>query len=132
MFVIAWMAGILYLPRLFVYHVKHGQPKETHEMFLVMERRLVNIIVIPACVGTVITGAGLLCVPAAVNWLKWTVYMKQFFVLLLLILQAFFLRCGKRFKQRKNAYSEKFFRAMNEVPFILAIFIVFLVVLKPF
>lgn len=129
--VIAWMAGILYLPRLFVYHVKHKGNADIVSLFLLMERRLVAFIIWPAMTSTVLTGAALLHIPQAVDWSKGTVYVKLFFVGLLLGLQHFFLRCKKNLERGQNRYSEKFFRFANEVPFVLAIIITFLVVLKP-
>lgn len=132
LFVIAWMAGIMYLPRLFVYHKMHEKNKALYDVFLVMERRLINIIIYPSLAGTIITGGLLLSLPEAANLAKWTPWVKMFFAGLLLALQVFYILCWWDFLRHKNRYSEVFFRASNEVPFLLAIVIVFLVVLKPF
>lgn len=132
LFVIAWMAGIMYLPRLFAYHKKHERNEETYAMFLVMERRLVNIIIIPSMIGTLLTGLALFLTPGVVNWKTWTPYVKFCLVCLLALLQFFLFSCRKDFLNRRNQRSEVFFRSINEVPFVLAILIVFLVVLKPF
>ncbi|WP_031934257.1 CopD family protein [Candidatus Hepatobacter penaei] len=132
LFVIAWMAGIMYLPRLFAYHKKHEDNRDIYAMFLTMERRLIAIIIIPSMVGTLITGGLLFLIPQAVNFSVWTPYVKLFFVGLLLAAQLFFLRCWQDFRHHQNKRSEVFFRASNEVPFLLAIVIVLLVVLKPF
>ena len=132
LFVIAWMAGIMYLPRLFVYHKMHEHNKDLYALFLLMERRLIQMIIYPSIVGTMVTGGLLLLLPQAADLTKWTPYVKFFFVLLLMGLQVFFVFCWKGFRMHRNKHSERFFRISNEIPFILAIFIVFLVVLKPF
>jgi len=131
LFVIAWMAGILYLPRLFVYHEENKDSKRIYDMFLVMEKRLITLIILPSIIGTFLSGIVLLHMPCAVNWQRGSIYVKLFLVLILTLLQHIFIRYWRNFQKGKNKKSSVFYRIMNEIPFILAIGIVFLVVMKP-
>lgn len=130
--VIAWMAGLLYLPRLFVYHKENEKDKGMYRVFLTMEERLIKMIMIPAFCSSLLTGTLLLHMPRAVNWSTKTPYCKLSLVFLLFCLQVFFYRCWKNFQHKRNKYSSVFFRTINEVPFLIAIGIVFLAVMKPF
>jgi putative membrane protein len=128
--IIAWMAGMLYLPRLFVYHCEAEPGSRQSETFKVMERRLLKAIINPAMI--VSWGLGL--------WLAWTggwyaSYWLQAKVVLALVLSAshgFFVRWVRDFAADQNRHSQKFYRIINEVPTILMIAIVILVVVKPF
>jgi putative membrane protein len=128
--IIAWMAGMLYLPRLFVYHCEAEPGSRQSETFKVMERRLLKAIINPAMI--VSWGLGL--------WLAWTggwyaSYWLQAKVILALGLSAlhgFFVRWVRDFASDQNRHSQKFYRIINEVPTILMIAIVILVVVKPF
>jgi protoporphyrinogen IX oxidase len=128
--IIAWMAGLLYLPRLFVYHAASKVGSEQSETFKVMERRLLKAIINPAMI--VSWGLGL--------WLAWTggwyaSYWLQAKVVLALALSAlhgFFVRWVRDFAADQNQHSQKFYRIINEVPTILMIAMVILVVVKPF
>ena len=126
--VISWMAGLLYLPRIFVYHSEKNITKETSEIFKTMERRLYRYIMIPAAILTWLSGLGMLRYFSFDIWL----IIKIFFVLLLTIFHFF---CGvwlNKFALDQNIHSSKFFRMRNEIPTVLLIVIVLLVVFKPF
>jgi putative membrane protein len=128
--VIAWMAGMLYLPRLFVYHCDAEIGSKQSGTFKVMERRLLKAIINPAMVVTWLAGLYLAVVGHwfAAGWL----HGKLLLVLLLSGVHGFFARCVKDFAADRNARSQKFYRYINEVPTVLMIGIVVLVVVKPF
>ena len=128
--VIAWMAGMLYLPRLFVYHCEAEIGSKQSETFKVMERRLLKGIINPAMIVVWIAGPYLAW---SGHWLSapW-LYGKLFLVLLLSGVHGFFARCVKDFAVDSNQHSQKFYRIINEVPTLLMIGIVILVVVKPF
>lgn len=130
---IAWMAGLLYLPRLFVYHTQATPGSETSETFKVMERRLLKIIMNPAMIATWLLG--LLMFYAAywdsfetVPWL----HVKLLLVVLLTGVHHILGRHVKTFAADKNEKSTKYFRILNEVPTIIMIAVVLLAVMKPF
>ena len=118
--VISWMAGMLYLPRLFVYHCEAEPGSKQSETFKVMERRLLKAIINPAMIVTWLAGLYL--------WL----HGKLALVIILSGVHGFFSRCVRDFAAGRNARSQKFYRIINEVPTVLMIFIVILVVVKPF
>jgi len=128
--VISWMAGMLYLPRLFVYHAGVQPKSEASELFKTMERRLLRFIMTPA----------LLVVVASGLWLAWRegffaapwLHAKLALVLLLLGLHGFLARQTRAFAQDRNTRSPRFLRLINEVPAVLMTLIVVLVVIKPF
>ena len=133
--VIAWMAGMLYLPRLFVYHCAAGTGSIQSETFKVMERRLLRAIVNPAMIATWLLGLWLAWYGPdshhgwfASGWLQ----AKLALVVILSGLHGLFARWVKDFGADRNRHSEKFYRIINEVPTVLMIGIVILVVLKPF
>ena len=126
--VIAWMAGLLYLPRIFVYHADPKINKETSSTFKTMERKLYLFIMTPAAILTWLTGISLIHYFDLETWL----ILKILFVLALSI---FHLYCGKwmkLFAKDLNTNTAKFFRVYNEVPTVLMILIVIFVVFKPF
>jgi protoporphyrinogen IX oxidase len=129
--VIAWMAGMLYLPRLFVYHCEAEAGSRQSETFKVMERRLLKAIINPAMVVTWLAGLYLVW---AGHWLvqSWWIYAKLVLVLILSGVHGLFARWVKDFAADRNRRSQKFYRVINEVPTILMIGIVILVVVKPF
>lgn len=130
--VVCWMAGLFYLPRLFVYHTKTKAQSEASLMFQTMERKLARIIMLPSLVMTWGTGVALLCVPGMwVSPMGW-IHLKFFLVILLSGFHGFLIRCLKDFARDQNRHSEGFFRIINEAPIFFLILIVFLVVLKPF
>ena len=128
--VIAWMAGMLYLPRLFVYHCEAEAGSRQSETFKTMERRLLKVIINPAMIVTWLAGlylawAGHLF---SAGWLD----AKLVLVLILSGIHGFFSRWVRDFAAERNQHSQKFYRIINEVPTILMILIVILVVVKPF
>ena len=125
--VIAWMAALFYLPRLFVYHAKHNDEKLLSSVFKVMESRLYGVIANPAMIVVWLSGIYLVYVQGNQFWLN----LKIFFVFLMTIYHFFLFYALKRFKDDLNDYSERFFRIINEVPTVLVIIIVGLVVFKP-
>jgi len=128
--VISWMAGLLYLPRLFVYHCQAAKGSETSELFKVMERRLMHAITIPA--AAVAWTMGLLMVSeiglAGQGWL----HAKLLLVIGMTAVTVFFERCRIAFKYDRNTRSQRYYRIANEVPTLLMIGIVILVITKPF
>ncbi len=128
-FVIAWMCGLFYLPRLFVYHTKAQIGSELDLTLQIMERKLLKIIMNPAMILSFIFGFWLIhLIGFSGGWL----HLKTTLVLALAGFHGFLSKCRKDFAAGKNKHSEKFYRIINEVPTILMIAIVFLVILKPF
>ena len=126
--IIAWMVGLLYLPRLFVNHANSEITKETAETFKLMEGKLYRIIMFPSFIVTWISGISLIHYVGIDTWLL----LKILFVVLLSGYHFFCLKCLNDFKNDKNKYSTKFFRITNEAPAIILIFILILVVFQPF
>jgi len=129
--VIAWMAGMLYLPRLLVYHAVTAPGSQQSETFKVMERRLLRAIINPAMIATWLFGLGLAFDQGWFRPLHW-LDAKLTLVLALSAAHGFFARWVKAFAADRRPYSQRFFRIINELPTILMIGIVLLVVLKPF
>jgi putative membrane protein len=128
--VIAWMAGMLYLPRLFVYHCEAEAGSKQSETFKVMERRLLKAIINPAMIVTWLAGVYLAW---AGHFLSASWFHGKFLLVLLLSgVHGFFSLWVKDFAADRNARSQKFYRFINEVPTILMIGIVVLVIVKPF
>ena len=126
--IIAWMASLLYLPRLSVNHANPQIIKETSETFKLMERKLYKIIMFPSFIVTWISGFSMTHYVGIDTWL----FLKLFFVILLSAYHFFCLKCLNDFKNDKNKFSTKFFRITNEVPAVILIFILILVVFQPF
>jgi len=128
--VIAWMAGMLYLPRLFVYHCDAEVGSKQSETFKLMEHRLLKAIIDPAMAVTWLAG---LYLAWAGHWFSagW-LHGKLAMVIVMSAMHGFFARCVKDFAADRNTRSQKFYRLVNEVPTALMIGIVILVVLKPF
>lgn len=127
--VIAWMAGLLYLPRLFVYHSQVG-PGAQSETFKTMERRLLSIIMAPAMIVTWAAGLALIWLGEwhGSGWL----HAKLALVTGLTVVHFYFGVAARRFARDENRRPARFFRMFNEIPTILMIAIVILVVVKPF
>ena len=129
--VISWMAGLLYLPRIFVYHVENLKDESTSLIFKVMEKKLYFYIMTPAMILTwtfglfLISSLGLEVLSA--TWVK----LKLLLVVLLTLYHFYLSKLLSDFKLDQNTKSSKFFRIINEVPTILLILIVFIVVFKP-
>ena len=129
--IVSWMAGLLYLPRIFVYHVENFEKNETIEIFKVMERKLYFYIMYPAMVLSWIFGLILLSINGFSSfnllWLKF----KFFFVIVLTAYHLYLGKCLNDLKNDNNQKSSKFYRIINEIPTILLILIVFIIIFKP-
>lgn len=128
--IIAWMAGLLYLPRLFVYHVAAPKGSPQSETFKIMERRLLKAIMNPAMIVSFVTGIWFAYLTG--YWQSPWLQIKFVLVLGLAGLHGYFARCVRHFAADENPHSGVFFRVMNEVPTLLMILIVILAVVKPF
>jgi protoporphyrinogen IX oxidase len=128
--VIAWMAGMLYLPRLFVYHTAAAKGSETSETLKVMERRLLRAIVNPSMILVFLTGFTLVYLTG--DWRDGWWQAKFILVLGLAGLHGYFARCVRTFAEDANKRPAGFYRILNEAPTILMILIVVLAVVKPF
>ena len=132
--VISWMAGLLYLPRIFVYHsegVRDNKSEDLISTFKVMERRLFVYIMNPAMIVSWIFGVLLIHTIGIENISFLWVQLKLLFVFILTIFHLFLFQCLRKFSENSNSHSSKFYRFINEVPTILLIFIIFIVVFKP-
>ncbi len=128
--VIAWMAGMMYLPRLFIYHLQSERGGEAERYFVTMERRLLRGIINPSMGAVWVLGILMLIAnPGTVStgWFG----VKFALVLALSGVHGFYAAARKQFEAGERPRSEKFWRIMNEVPFLMLIVIVFMVILKP-
>lgn len=130
--VIAWMAGLLYLPRLFVYHSTTQVESEVSNYFLTMERKLLRFIMLPSMFLTFLSGGLLVLIIGGTSGSEGWMHAKLVLVLLLSLMHGLMVRWHKEFVANKRCHSEVFFRVVNEVPTVLMIFIVILVIVKPF
>jgi putative membrane protein len=128
--IISWMAGMLYLPRLFIYHCAAKPGSEQSETFKVMERRLLRIIINPAMVASWVFGLWL-AFDGRLYTSGWF-HAKLVLVLAMSTIHGFFVRWVREFDLDQNRHDQKFYRIINEVPTALMIGIVVLVVVKPF
>jgi len=129
--VISWMAGLLYLPRIFVYHVENLEKKETTEIFEVMEKRLYFYIMRPAMILSWLFGIILIYINGIEIFSQLWMHIKLGLVVLLTIYHEYLGVCLKSLKSNNNTKTSKFFRIINEVPTIILIFIIFIVIFKP-
>ena len=131
--VISWMAGMFYLPRLFVYHAERGAVgTELHETFVVMERKLLKLIMNPAMIATWIFGLLLVLTPGVIDWgLVWP-WVKLAAVLAMSGMHGWLGARRKEFAAGVNTRSGRSYRLANEVPTLLMLIIVVAVVVKPF
>ncbi len=132
MSIIAWMAGMLYLPRLFVYHADAGKGSELSETLKVMERRLLRAIINPAMIAAFVFGTMLLLTPGVVDWAMRWIYVKLLLVAGLTVLHYLIARWRKTFERDENVRAARFYRFANEAPALLMIGIVVLAVTKTF
>jgi putative membrane protein len=130
-FVITWMAGMFYLPRLFAYHTEVKVGSEEDKRFQTMERRLMRIIINPSMILTIFFGLILIHIYGLANLGPWF-HIKALLVIIMIALHIFFSIWRKNFEKGKNKLSRNFYRIVNEAPPILMIIIVILVVVKPF
>ena len=128
--IIAWMAGMLYLPRLFVYHVDAEPGSKQSETFKIMERRLLKAIINPSMIAAWVFGLWL-AYDSGFYTQGWF-HAKFALVLLMSGVHGYLSRCVKTFARDENTRSAKFYRMLNEVPTVLMIVIVILVIVKPF
>ncbi len=128
--VIAWMAGMLYLPRLFIYHCAAEPGSIQSETFKVMERRLLRAIINPAMVLAWVLGLALVMNLGA--WSEPWMHAKFAAAFGLSTIHGFFSRWRRHFESDENRHSARFYRYMNEIPTVLMISIVLLVVFRPF
>ena len=129
--VISWMAGLLYLPRIFVYHAETVNNKDKYDTFLVMERRLLIYIMNPSMILSWIFGLLLIHSIGIKSFGELWMIIKIILVLALTFYHFYLFNCHKSFFQNTNSHSPKFYRFINEVPTVLLIFIIFIVVFKP-
>ena len=132
--VISWMAVLLYLPRIFVYHsdaVKNKKSDDLMSTFKIMERRLFVYIMNPAMIVSWIFGVLLIHIIGIENVSFLWVQLKLIFVFILTIYHFFLFQCLRKFADNINSYTSKFYRAINEIPTILLIGIIFVVIFKP-
>ena len=132
--VISWMAGLLYLQRIFVYHseaVQNNKSQDLIETFKVMERRLLVYIMNPAMIVSWIFGILLIHTIGMDNFGSIWLQLKLIFVIILTIFHFFLFQCLRKFAENNNSFSPKFYRIINEIPTILLIGIIFIIIYKP-
>jgi putative membrane protein len=129
--VMSWMAGMLYLPRLFAYHCDASRGSDKSETFKIMEKRLLKMIINPAMIAAFVFGGLLLWANPALFSEGW-IHVKLLFVFALAGLHGFFAKTVKTFARDENKRSAKFYRILNEAPAVLMILIVILAVAEPF
>jgi putative membrane protein len=130
-FVISWLAGLFYLPRLFVYHCELAPGSKEDKLFQVMEKKLLRVIMNPAMVLSLVFGLWIASIYGFRNLGGWF-HIKMTLVLIMLYFHHFLGRRRKDFENSKNRYSAKFYRVINEIPAILMVIIVILAIVKPF
>ena len=129
--VISWMAGLLYLPRIFVYHAENSSEKKTSEIFKTMERKLFYFIMTPAMILSWIFGVILIHIIGFQEIGQTWMILKIIFVIILTLYHFYLGKILTQFKIDQNVYSHKFYRLINEIPTLLLILIVFVVIFKP-
>ena len=129
--VISWMAGLLYLPRIFVYHVENFEKNQATEIFEIMERKLYNYIMRPAMILSWLFGIILIWINGLESFGYLWLQLKILFVIILTIYHEYLGKCMRLLKTKENTKTAKFYRIINEIPTILLILIVFIVIFKP-
>tara|TARA_Y100000817_G_scaffold304016_1_gene286565 strand:- start:295 stop:729 length:435 start_codon:yes stop_codon:yes gene_type:complete len=129
--VISWMAGLLYLPRIFVYHVENSEKRETTNIFETMEKRLYNYIMRPAMLFSWLFGIVLIYLNGLDILYSLWMQIKLALVIILSVYHEYLGKCLINLKNRTNTKTPNFYRYLNEVPTILLILIVFIVIIKP-
>jgi len=129
--VFAWMAGMFYLPRLYVYHAQAEKGSELSETLKVMERRLLRLIINPAMISAYVFGGLMLWANPSLFQMGW-IHVKLTAVLMMTILHGLLARHRKQFLRDANPHSHKYYRVLNEVPTVLLVIIVIMVVVQPF
>ncbi|MDC0472755.1 protoporphyrinogen oxidase HemJ [Pelagibacteraceae bacterium] len=129
--VISWMAGLLYLPRIFVYHAESTKQKDQSKIFKIMERKLYFYIMNPAMILSWVFGVLLIHSVGTQALSSFWLQAKLLLVVALTLYHFFLFYCLNKFNFNENSYTSKFYRIINEVPTILLIIIIFVVVFKP-
>jgi len=129
---IAWMAALLYLPRLFVYHCEVARGSAESERFKVMEGRLFRLIMTPAMIATWAFGLVLAFTPGIINWHSGWWHVKLFAVVLLSALHGVMSKWRREFLEDRNVRRARFYRIANEIPTVLMVIIVVMVIVRPF
>ena len=129
---ISWMAGLLYLPRIFVYHVENIKDLNSSNIFKIMEKKLFYYIMTPAMILSWLFGLILIYILGFSVFNELWVQLKLIFVILLTIYHFYLGNCVGCFAANQNTNSSKFYRIINEIPTILLILIIFIVIFKPF
>ena len=129
--VISWMAGLLYLPRIFVYHAEKSSEINVSEVFKTMEFKLYNYIMMPAMVLSWIFGLLLISSIGFDQLSNYWLILKIVFVIILTVYHFFLGTCLSKFRKNENKFSSRFYRVFNEIPTLLLILIIFVVVFKP-
>ena len=129
--VVSWMAGLLYLPRIFVYHVENKEKKIVTDVFEVMERRLFFYIMRPAMLLTWIFGLILIYLNGLDIFFQLWMQIKIVLVILLSVYNDYLGRCLIALKNSTNTKSAKFFRIINEIPTVILIIVIFIAIFKP-
>jgi putative membrane protein len=129
---VAWMAGLLYLPRLFVYHAAAASGSDKSETFKIMERRLLRGIMHPAAAATIVLGAILAATPGLVDWRQHWIWVKLILVAALIVFHGLLAAWQRAFAADRNIRPARFYRMVNELPMLALIAIAILVVVKPF
>ena len=129
--VISWMAGLLYLPRIFVYHVENNEKKQATYIFEIMEKKLYFYIMRPAMIITWLFGIILIYINGVEILFQAWMQIKIILVILLSAFHEYLGRCFYSLKNNTNTRSTKYFRTINEIPTIILILVVFIVIFKP-
>ena len=129
--VVSWMAGLLYLPRIFVYHVENKEKKEATDIFEVMEKKLYYYIMRPAMIFTWVFGLALIYLNGIEIFSQLWMQIKIVLVIFLSVYNDYLGKCLVSLKNNSNNKSSKFFRIINEIPTVVLILVVFIVVFKP-
>lgn len=130
--VISWMAGMFYLPRLFVYHCATKSGTAESERFKVMEHKLMRVIINPAMLASFLFGALLVATPGVIDWHAGWWWVKLFALFLMLGFHGAMSKWRREFMEDRNRKSPRFYRMANEVPTVLMIVIVVMVIVRPF
>ena len=125
-----WMAGLFYLPRIYVYHSSEERKSKSYKTFIIMEKKLLRYIMNPSFIITYVTGTALII--KTEQFYEIWFFSKFMLVLLMSIFHMYCAKIRRDFEQKRNIKTEKFFRVINEVPTILFVLIVLTVVFKPF
>jgi protoporphyrinogen IX oxidase len=130
--VIAWMAGMLYLPRLYVYHADAAPGSDKSETFKIMERRLLRAITNPAMVASFVFGGLMLATPGVIDWSMGWIWVKLAMIAAMAGIHGLLARWRRDFEADRNVRPARFYRMWNEAPTIPLIVIVIMVIVKPF